>query len=91
MEFKTGQVAWRDRGPGRGSLVIAEGRIYFRNEQPPGAVTLLEATPQAYKEISTFSPPDPSGKSTWSHPVVANGRLYVRDHDVLLCYDIAAK
>ena len=54
-------------------------------------MTLVEATPQAYKEISTFSPPDSSGKSTWSHPVVANGRLYVRDHDVLLCYDIKAK
>jgi outer membrane protein assembly factor BamB len=91
MDFKTGKVAWSDRGPGKGSLTIADSRIYYRNEQPPGTVTLLEATPEGYKEISTFSPPDPGGKSTWSHPVVANGRLYLRDQDVLRCYDIQEK
>jgi outer membrane protein assembly factor BamB len=88
MDLKTGEVAWRDRGPGKGSIVIADGRIYCRNEQSPGTMMLVEATPDGYKELSTFEPPDASGKSTWPHPVVANGRLYLRDQDVLLCYDI---
>ena len=91
MDFKTGKVAWSDRSVGKGSIVIADGRIYLRSEQPPGRVALVEATPESYKEVSTFSPPDPSGKSTWPHPVVANGRLYLRDQDVLLCYDVKAK
>ena len=91
MDLKTGKVAWADRGPGKGSLVIADRRIYFRNEQSPGPVTLVQATPEAYREISSFTPPDASGRSTWPHPVVANGRLYLRDQDVLLCYDVKAK
>jgi outer membrane protein assembly factor BamB len=91
MDFQTGKVAWRDREPGKGSMVIADGRIYFRNEQSPGKVTLVEATPDSYKELGTFEPPAPSGKSTWAHPVVANGKLYLRDQDVLHCYDVKKK
>ena len=91
MEFKTGKVAWSDRSVGKGAIVIADGRIYLRGEQSPGRVALVEATPEAYKEVSTFTPPDASGRSTWPHPVVANGKLYLRDQDVLLCYDVKAK
>lgn len=91
MDFKTGQVAWTDRSVGKGSIVIADGRLYLRSEQPPGAMALVEATPEGYKEAGQFSPPAPSGKPTWPHPVIANGKLYLRDQDTLLCYDIAAK
>ena len=91
MELKTGKVAWSDRAPGKGSLVIADGRIYFRNEQSPGEVTLVEATPEGYREAGSFTPPDASGRNTWPHPVVANGKLYLRDQDVLLCYDVGVK
>ena len=91
MEFTTGKVAWSDRSVGKGSVVIADGLLYLRSEQPPGRVALVEATPQAYKELGAFNPPDPSGRPTWPHPVVANGKLYLRDQDVLLCYDVKAK
>lgn len=91
MEFNTGKVAWKDRGPGKGSLVIADGKIYYRNENSPGKISLIDASPDGYKEISSFTPPDASGKSTWPHPVVANGHLYIRDQDVLMCYDVKAK
>jgi hypothetical protein len=35
--------------------------------------------------------PDRSDKNSWPHPVIASGRLYVRDQDILLCYDVQAK
>jgi hypothetical protein len=54
-------------------------------------VALVEATPQGYKEKGRFDPPDQSDTSSWSHPVIAGGKLYLRDQDVLLCYDIRAK
>lgn len=91
MDFKTGKVAWSNRSIGKGSMVIADGHVYLRGEQPPGVVALIEASPAGYKQISAFSPPDASGKPEWPHPVIANGKLYLRDQDVLLCYDIKAK
>jgi len=91
MDFKTGKVAWKDRAPGKGAPVIADGKIFYRNENSPGKITLAEASPEGYKELGTFTPPDASGRPTWAPPVVANGKLYIRDQDVLMCYDVKAK
>jgi outer membrane protein assembly factor BamB len=91
MDLVTGKVAWKNRSIGKGSIAIADGRLYLRSEKPPGQVALVEVTPDGYKELGSFTPPDGSGKPTWPHPVIANGRLYLRDQDSLLCYDIKAK
>ncbi len=87
MDFKTGEVKWQERSA-RGSLVVADGHLYVRGEQ--GTVVLAEATPAGYKEKGRFRQPFRSRLATFPHPVVANGRLYLRDEDVLLCYDIQA-
>jgi outer membrane protein assembly factor BamB len=87
MDFKTGEVKWQERSA-RGSLVVADGHLYVRGEQ--GTVVLAEATPAGYKEKGRFRQPFRSRLATFPHPVVANGRLYLRDDDVLLCYDIQA-
>jgi hypothetical protein len=52
---------------------------------------LIEASPKEYKELSRFNQPDRSRENSWPHPVIANGKLYIRDQNVLLCYDIKAK
>jgi outer membrane protein assembly factor BamB len=90
MEFLTGKVAWKDRGVGKGSVVYADGNLYVRGEGGPGAVALVEATPKGYRERGQFEQPDRSDKNSWAHPVVAGGKLYLRDQDVLLCYDVRA-
>jgi outer membrane protein assembly factor BamB len=91
LDFKTGDVKWQERSVGKGALTAADGHLYVRGEQS-GAVALIEATPDAYKEKSRFTPPDRSkDRFVWPHPVVAGGRLYLRDKDTLLCYDIKAK
>ena len=56
-----------------------------------GTVALIDASPEGYKEHGRFDQPERSSKSSWPHPVVANGRLYLRDQDVLFCYDVAGK
>jgi hypothetical protein len=92
QNFKSGEAVWVEKDKlGKGSLVAADGRLYCREEAEQGSVALLEATPSGYVEKGRFAPPDRSGKMSWPHPVVAGGRLYLRDQDVLLCYDVQAK
>ena len=89
MGFKTGRVAWKHRSVGKGSLVYADGHLYLRSEQGP--VALAEATPEGYREKGRFDQPHRSDKSAWAYPVVAAGRLYLRDQNILLCYDVRGR
>ena len=79
---------------GKGSLIYADGRFYLYGEGS-GEVGLFEAGPEAWVEKGRFKIPERSktakGGQVWTHPVIANGKLYLRDHDLLFCYDIAAK
>jgi outer membrane protein assembly factor BamB len=88
MRFDTGEIAWRDRSVGKGSLVYADGNLYCLSEN--GVVGLVEATPQGYREKGRFRIPQDS-LPTWSHPVVAGGRLYLRDQDTIYAYDVRQK
>jgi outer membrane protein assembly factor BamB len=95
QNFKTGEAVWQDKEKlGKGSVTCADGMLYLRTEGDKGAactVVLLEASPQGWTEKGRFDQPDRSGKNSWPHPVVANGRLYLRDQDVLLSYDVKLK
>jgi len=91
VRLADGQVAWGGdfRGPGKGSagIVYADGHIVFRYED--GTVALIEATPDEYCLKGTFTPEYQEGKS-WAHPVIVGGRLYLREQDKLMCYDLTA-
>jgi outer membrane protein assembly factor BamB len=90
-EFTTGKIVpgWQKRGEteGRGSISVtyADGHLYCRYTN--GIVALVEATPAAYREKGSFKIPNTGGPS-WSHPVVVGGRLYLREKDVVWCYDV---
>ncbi len=86
LEFKTGKVQWAARDAGKGSIACADGRLYYRDEG--GTLLLIEASPAKYVEHGRFEQPQRSDDPAWPHPVIANGRLYVRDQDVLLCFDV---
>ena len=88
MQFNDGHVFWKDRSVGKGSLTYADGHLYCFSEK--GVVGLVEANPEAYKEKGRFSISQ-ENLPTWSHPVVAGGRLYLRDQDTLYSYDIKEK
>jgi outer membrane protein assembly factor BamB len=88
MRFDTGEVAWRDRSVGKGSLVHADERLYLFSER--GVVALAEASPEGYREHGRFSLTTGS-LPTWSHPVVSNGKLFLRDQDIIYAYDVRGK
>jgi outer membrane protein assembly factor BamB len=92
VEFTTGKIAWRqERGAGRGSAAVlyADGNAIFRWED--GTIGLIEANPREYKLKGSFKQSDRSRAAAWSHPVVVHGKMYIRDQDVLLCYDVKRK
>jgi len=91
FNLKTGAVKWKEKeAVGKGSIAYADGRFYLRDEKS-GAIALIEASPAGYKEVGRFTQPKKSGKPLWPHPVIANGKLYIRDMDNLFCYDVKAK
>ena len=65
-----------------------DDHLITRSEGGRGVVALVEATPDGYKEKGRFPQPERSAKNSWAHPVVSGGKLYLRDQDVLLCYDV---
>jgi outer membrane protein assembly factor BamB len=93
LDWETGNVLWDDRAGGRqapkGSVALADGRLYYRTED--GAMLLIEPNKKQYLERGRFEQPERSDKPAWAHPVIANGKLYLRDQDALFCYDIKAK
>ncbi len=92
QNFKTGEIVWSTKDKlGKGSLTFADGHFYLRYEENEGTIALIEATPAGYKETGRFDQPDRSKQKSWPHPVVAGGKLYIRDQDILLCYDVKAK
>ncbi len=91
VEFKTGAVKWEERSIGAGSLLVADKRIYVHAES--GDVALIEPSGDSYREKGHFTPPglpsraNPMEKA-WTYPVIANGKLYIRDKESLWCYDV---
>ena len=91
LNWKTGRVAWSaGRGPGSGSAAIAfaDGRLYFRYENH--IMALISAKSDGYSLDGKFRLPTRNGQS-WPHPAISGGKLYLRDQDELLCYDIRAQ
>jgi outer membrane protein assembly factor BamB len=88
LKFDSGELAWRHRSVGKGSLIFADQRLYLYSEQ--GVVGLAEASPAAYRERGRFSIQQ-IGPPTWSHPIISRGTLIIRDQDNVYAYDIRAR
>jgi outer membrane protein assembly factor BamB len=96
LDFKTGEIVWNERGAlGKGCVTSADGMLYCVDEGN-GEVALVEASPNGWNEQGRFkltpqtTQRSPSGR-IWTHPVVSNGKLYLRDQDLLFCYDVKAE
>jgi outer membrane protein assembly factor BamB len=88
LEFSTGKTMWRHRSVGKGSLIYADGRLYILSEGH--VMGLADASPKGYVERGRF-PIDDQGWPSWAHPVVADGRLYVRNQGILTSYDVRTR
>jgi outer membrane protein assembly factor BamB len=92
VALKSGKVVWdQGRGPGNGSaaVVYADGNLYFRYQS--GLMALIAASPDGYRLKGTFRIPHNNGAPSWSHPVVASGKLYLREQDWLMCYNLKSR
>jgi len=87
LELGTGRIVWKRRGPGSGSaaVVAADGHLYFRYQD--GVVALIEANSAGYQLKGSFKIPGAGGDS-WSHPVVSQGKLFLREKDNLWVYHV---
>jgi outer membrane protein assembly factor BamB len=87
LDLVTGKILWKQRGPGVGSAAVAfaDDRLYFRYQD--GLVALIEPLSDEFAVRGTLQIPGAGGDS-WAHPAIANGRLYLREQDVLWVYDI---
>jgi len=85
LKFETGELVWRDRSVGKGSLTYADGNLYLLGED--NLAGLAKASPEGYQELGRFKIED-QGRPSWAHPVVSGGRLYIRNQGTLTCYNI---
>lgn len=88
VDLAGGKTAWNNRSLGKLSMTWADGLIYCMDDK--GKISLVEASPRQCKAISRFTIPRRSGKLTLAHPVVCDGRLYIRNWNELRIYDIRA-
>ncbi|MBI5766669.1 MAG: PQQ-like beta-propeller repeat protein [Verrucomicrobia bacterium] len=94
QDWKTGESVWNDKKLGKGAVSAADGMLYCLDERS-GAVVLVEATPKGWTEKGRFTlSPQTKIRSArgaiWTHPVISHGRLYLRDQDLIYCYDVKA-
>jgi outer membrane protein assembly factor BamB len=91
-DFATGAVKWTEKSVGNGSICYAGGRLYIHGDDD--AVVLVDPSPEEYRERGRFTLPKRPERTrggmekAWAYPVVANGRLYVRDLGTIWCYDL---
>lgn len=95
QDFKTGAEVWSSKNLGKGAIAYADGMLYLL-EEGSGTVALVEASPKGWSEKSRFkldpqtTQRNPQGR-IWTHPVISNGKLYLRDQELLFCFDVKAK
>ncbi len=87
-DLMTGEVKWKSRGAGSGSASVtaADGNLYIRYAD--GMMTLVKAQPTGFEEVGSFKIPNSGSRPSWSHPVVVGGKLYLREGDKILCYNV---
>jgi len=87
-ELLTGDVKWKSRGAGKdsASMAAADGHLYVHYAD--GTLALVKATPEAFEEVGHFQVVGSGERPSWSHPVIVDGKLYVREGDVVACYDL---
>lgn len=89
VEWKTGKDRWeKGRGAGAGSaaIVCADKKLYFRYQD--GTMAMIDTNTKAYKLLGKFKLATHNGES-WPHPVIVSGKMYIRDQDELLVYQVS--
>lgn len=88
-ELMTGKIVWKERGPGKksASVTAADGHLYIR--WADGTIALAKASPDGLAITGSFKIPGSGDRPSWPHSVIVGGRLYLREGDTILCYNVA--
>jgi len=94
QNLETGETVWRERINEviKGAVLAVNDRLLLLNERS-GLLTIIAASPDGWKEFGRMPFPERTKIMTqdnmvWTHPVVADGKLFLRDHDLLFCFDL---
>jgi len=83
VDLNTGKRRWKDGNYGAGQVLLTGDRLVVLAES--GRVALVKPTPDGWQELRTVSA---LSDKTWNHPVIANGKLFVRNAREMVCYDL---
>ena len=89
VDFATGRTLYTKRDLNSGSVILADGLLYCFSER--GEMALLKPTDKGFETKGRFRRVGAKTKDSWAHPVICNGRLYLRYHDTLWCHDIRGR
>jgi hypothetical protein len=102
QDLKTGKQNWDERNAlegGSGSIIAAGDRLYLLADE--GEAVLLEANAQEWTEQGRLKLPERSklqkmrptstASRVWAHPAIAGGKLFLRDHELIFCFDVRGK
>lgn len=92
QDFKNGEIVWQDKGIGKGPVTSADGMLYCQSEND-GIIALVEVSKKGWELKSSFKLEAQSSQRSrdgriWTHPVISNGKLYLRDQEFISCYDV---
>lgn len=87
-DLMTGEVKWKSRGSGKksASIAAADGKLFIRFSN--GTMALVKASPESYEELGSFDVPGSGERPSWAHPVIVGGKLYLREGDLVHCYEL---
>jgi outer membrane protein assembly factor BamB len=94
LEFQTGKVVWGSNKLEKGAIGYADGKLFCYGEQT-GTLVVVDASPDGWRESGRFTLPKKTSRrrprgGIWPHPVVADGKLFLRDQELLYCFDVRA-
>ena len=87
IKMATGELAWQTKDIGQGVVICADGLLYVYEGPDTGVVALVKPVPTGFQSLGRFKITEGTAQH-WAHPVVANGRLYIRHGDALVAYDV---
>lgn len=89
VDWKTGRKRAELQQLRSGSAVWADGRLYCLGED--GRAALVTPVAEGFSIAGSFALTPRRVNDAWAHPVVLDGRLYLRYHETLFCYDVRAR
>ena len=84
--FELGQRRQREGGIGHGQIILADDLLLAVTEESLEMV-LIEATPKEFRELGRIKAFQ-RGSRTWNNPAMVGGRIYIRNDEEMVCYDL---